>query len=137
MFAVPKDTQLLVFSIPFIDSPEAEIGLKILEAKLTKRTGIPCVIINRYVTPEEEAWGDLEIARKKKSSAEQSSQETQQADIMLHDETSDERNKGDHRLDQRKPGLLSRKPNLSFGLLVLNLIAPFLLGLLVSFLLKL
>ena len=137
MFAVPKDTQLLVFFLPFADEHTAEIGIEILEAKLTKRTGIPCVVIDRYVHPEEEAWGDLEIAREKKSSAEQSSQETQQADIMLRDETSDERNKGDHRLDQRKPGLLPRKPNLSFGLLVLNLIAPFLLGLLVSFLLNL
>lgn len=137
MFAVPKDTQLLVFILPFADDHAAEICTQILEAELTKRTGIPCVVINRYVSPEEEAWGDLEIARKKKSSVEQSSQETKQADIMLHDETGDERNKSDNRLDQRKPGLLSRKPNLSFGLLVMNLIAPFLLGLLVSFLLKL
>ena len=137
MFAVPKDTQLLVFILPFADEHSAEIGPEILEAELTKRTGIPCVVLDRYVHPEEEAWGDFEIARRKKSSAEQSCQEPQQADIMLNDETGDERNKGDDRLDQRKSSLLPRKANLSFGLLALNLIAPFLLGLLVSFLLNL
>lgn len=136
MFAVPKDTQLLVFILPFAVEHSAEIGPEILEAELTKRTGIPCVVLNRYVRLEE-AWGDFEFARRKKSSAEQSCQEPQQADIMLHDETGDERNKGDDRLDQREPGLLPRKANLSFGLLALSLIAPFFLGLLVAFLLNL
>lgn len=137
MFAIPKDTQLLVFILPFADEHSAEIGPEILEAELTKRTGIPCVVLDRYVRLEEEAWGDFEFARRKKSSAEQSCQEPQQADIMLHDETGDERNKGDDRLDQREPGLLPRKANLSFGLLALSLIAPFFLGLLVAFLLNL
>lgn len=137
MFAVPKDTQLLVFILPFEDEHSAEIGPEILEAELTKRTGIPCVVLDRYVHPEQEACGDFEFARRKKSSAEQSCQEPQQADVMLHDETDNERNKGDDRLDQRKSSLLPRKANLSFGLLALNLIAPFFLGLLVSFLLKL
>ena len=60
MFAVPKDTQLLIFTIPF--SSELDISqITSLENQLSEKTGIPCVIFDRYVDPQDAEYGDFEI----------------------------------------------------------------------------
>lgn len=60
MFTVPKDTQLLIFTIPFSGGIDVA-QIKSLEHQLSEKTGIPCVIFDRYVDPEDEEYGDFEI----------------------------------------------------------------------------
>jgi len=45
MFAVPKDTQLLIFNLPLQDpSDEIKENVKLFEKVMTERTGIPCIV---------------------------------------------------------------------------------------------
>lgn len=137
MFAVPKDTQLLIFTIPF--SSEVD-GLKIrdLERQFSERIGIPCVILERYIDVRDEEFGDFEIRRQSDPpSPEPPEQKLQQADIVLADQTGDKRDARDDGLDQHQFCLLRRQRILQISLLALNLIAPFFLGLVAAYIFKL
>lgn len=47
MFIVPKDTELLIFNLPYdLSYPEGKAGMKRLEQELTKRTGVKCVVVD-------------------------------------------------------------------------------------------
>ena len=137
MFAVPKDTQLLIFTIPFSGGIDVA-QIKSLEHQLSEITGIPCVIFDGYVDPEDEEYGDFEIRwQEDPPSPEPPEKEVQQTDIVFAEETCDKRDNCDDGLDQRQLRLLRRQRILQIGLLALNLIAPFFLGLLAAYFLEL
>lgn len=46
MFAVPKDTQTLIFTISFADYVTKD-KIEMLENGLTKKIGIPCIVLDR------------------------------------------------------------------------------------------
>jgi len=95
MFAVPKDTQLLIFFVP--DLTTGQSGVKKLEERLTEKTGIPCIVLPKWVW-DRDPKSDFEL---KSASPKEPKEPIDHPDLVLHQEADDKGRDGDDRLDDR------------------------------------
>lgn len=94
MFIVPKDTELLIFNLPYdLSYPEGKAGMKRLEQELTKRTGVKCVVVDDLLNLGE---SDFEVRWK---SADESRKEVDEPGVMLNEESKDKREQRNDSLD--------------------------------------
>lgn len=100
MFAVPKDTKLLAFTINFADTitPERIAGL---EARLTQKTGIPCVVLDQILRHGEDGADFLTCD--KDPSLEQAQNEADEARPVLNKQPEYECDDGGNYLGDRSP----------------------------------
>lgn len=128
MYAVPKDTQLLIFSLP-IDASTVRLRemMKKLEADLTKQTGIPSIVLDAVIYPDDR--GDFDVR-----SLKEPEKPIEHTGVVFGEKTEDEGSKAYG--DLNDCGLVGTLRNL--GLLSLKFHAfnflSFFLGLLVCYL---
>lgn len=111
MFLVPKDTQLLVFTINFADTitPEKIAGL---EARLTQKTGIPCVVLDQNLRHGEDGV-DFHICNEDPS-LEQTQNESDEPRPVFDKQPEQECDDGDNYLGDRSPRCPLRSTFLRF-----------------------
>ena len=110
MFAVPKDTQLLIFTYPY-EAVISQEGIKTLEAELTRKVGIPCIVLQKWFWShdfEDVDFGVETVLFKEPK------EPVCQPDPMLNKKPDDERGNRDDHLGHRSPGSPLRRAVLRF-----------------------
>lgn len=97
MFAVPKDTQLLIFNLPLHDpSDEIKENVKLFEKAMTERTGIPCIVYDSALCEVN----DFAIYQTLSPEFKKIFDKTRE---MLNEESGDKHNDVEHELGEGKP----------------------------------
>lgn len=132
MFIVPKDTELLIFNLPYdLSDPEGKAGMKMLEQELTKRTGVKCVVVDDLLNL---GASDFEVRWK---SADEPRKEADEPSVVLNEESQDKRKQRNDNLDNGGPIRFFRNTCLFPLKLQTFLLLCFFLGMLISHLLGL
>lgn len=132
MFIVPKDTELLIFNLPYdLSYPEGQTCMKKLEQELTKRTGVRCVVVDDLLNLGE---SDFEVRWK---SAGEPRKEVDEPSVMLNEESKDKREQRNDDLDNGGSIRFFRNTCLFSLKLQAFLLLCFFLGLLIGHLLGL
>lgn len=127
MFIVPKDTELLIFNLPYdLSYPEGKAGMKRLEQELTKRTGVKCVVVDDLLNLGE---SDFEVRWR---SADEPRKEANKPGVMLDEESKTKRKQRNNNLDNGGPIGFFRNTCLFPLKLQTFLLLCFFLGLLVG-----
>lgn len=143
MFAVPKDTQMLIFHFP-IDGGLCKEQINKIEAELTERTGLPCIVYDDVIYGSDEDFKVryihreyvLKLESRVKELTEQLQNHAGQATKMLNQHGEQECDDGHNDLPTQTAVLRShqlilcfRESVLRFGKLVLYFCQFFLTGL--------
>lgn len=97
MYAVPSDTQLLVFFVPLSTSITRE-EMDQMEIALTEKTGIPCIVLQKWVRDVELETGDFDV---RYLSAETRQNAPDQSNAMFSQKSKNKCTQGENQLPKR------------------------------------
>lgn len=133
MFAVPKDTKLLIFTLPLDFSGDPK-KMEPFEHMLTQRTGIPCVVLEGTYSGKFLGGCDFEI---RWDLPKEAKEPVEKSGIVLDKKPKDECAQGDSSLHDRDPVHTFRGMGLSSLKFQILPFLTFFLGLLSAHFLKL